>query len=235
MNPNTIPDLVVRLTALEDANKKAEEAGEALSDETEDEMELIRALLAGRVDEALQFRAGVIAHIEALEEALAKSKRLETAIENAFESACLLTESKRLEGIGWAVQMKPSGKPTVVIDDEMTLPDAFKFLDVAISERVSVADKDTLRFYASVILKRAISKEQYDALPKEDAEKVAACLSPHVSKDAIWRALKENDGAVPGAHLFKKEHLKFVKGQAKLPSPKAKLAIAKEAANGGSV
>lgn len=211
----TLPTLVEKMRELEAKEKEAEDNGMSLPDEAYYEKEIVGKLLAGKVDQAVELRRAVEERIEALKLASENAQTLLGKIDTCFMDAIRITESKRLDGLGWSARIQNNSRAAVIIEDELKIPAEYKNTVVSIHKKFNAKDLNEMRFWVSMILRRSVSIEDLKNLSEADQAVVSEHVEEVISKTALETQLKKDPQSVPGAKLEKGQHLRFTKGDAK--------------------
>lgn len=200
--------------------------GELVPDDVTEMVEVANMLLAGRVDQAARFRAGLMAHIEAGKAQLANMNEMLEMTEILMKKAVDATEAKRLDGAFYSLRVqKNGGAPATIIDDELKLP--MKFKKVVMTNSFPYSD-DNMLYWARATLGRLVEWKK-DLVEKEkdtspfyrldiadnEREKLQKHLVIEPSKSAISEELKKPGGLVDGAHQERGSHLRVEAGKAK--------------------
>lgn len=173
--------------------------------------EVANQLLKGKIDQAARFRAGLMAHIEALGSQMEYANNLLKRTEALMEDAVRLNGGNKLEGEAWTIAIKKNGgKPSIIIEDEKLLPKSVFMISLNMKEPYT---DDLHRFFTQVVLKRQVDENQ--TMTDEEKALCEKCISIEPSKTLIGEKLKTDPASIQGAKTERGEHLSVTPGKVK--------------------
>ncbi len=219
----TLAELVDYKKSLE---VEAAKSGESVPDGVVEMAEVATQLLAGKVDQAARFRAGLEAHIEATKSQLSHLVEMLDVTESLMKDAVKVSGSNRIDGQVYSMRIQNNSRASVIIDADGLIP--LEHLKVSLSMGDKYSDEQ-LMFYASIVLGRPVEMKkdmpEFEAqkstpfyrleLTKEERDSVESSVTISVSKSSIESALKKDAASVPGARLERGTHLRVEAGKAK--------------------
>lgn len=173
--------------------------------------EVANQLLKGKIDQAARFRAGLKAHIEALDAQREYASGLLDKTEDLMEEAVRMSGGKKLEGSAWTIAIqKAGGKAAIVVDDDAQIPPSCHTISLSLKEPFSA---EVHKFFMQVALKKEVSGDPNDLSP-EDKAICDRAIRIEVSKTRIGEELKRGV-VIPGVREERGEYLKVTPGKVK--------------------
>lgn len=199
------------LTQLVEQTKNLSEEDQDMHPELIELAEVAGQLLKGKIDQAAMFRAGLKAHIEALNTQMDYAQNLLKRTEDLMEEAVRLSGGKKLEGSAWTIAMqKAGGKAAIVIDDDAQIPPSCQMISLNLKEPYTPG---VHKFFMQVALKKEVSGNPKDLSP-EDTAICERAIKLEVSKTLIGEELKRGV-VIPGVREERGEYLKVTPGKVK--------------------
>lgn len=203
----TLQELIAYKSQLE---KEVTEKGEEVPEEIVQLTDVANQLLAGKIDQAGRFRAGLIAGIEAAQQqAEYLSEMLETT-ERLMKEAVTLSGKPRIDGTTYSLKVQNNSRASTIIEENAQVPDSMKKMSMSMSDKY---DSEKYLLWACIVLNKEVLK--LEDLTADEKVVVEKALKVEVSKTMVEEALKKDPKSIPGARLERGTHLRVEIGKVK--------------------
>lgn len=190
--------------------KEVVEKGEEVPEEIVQLADVANQLLAGRIDQAARFRAGLQAGIESAKSQVAYLQDMLDKTEALMKEAVVLSGKTRLDGTTYSLKIQNNSRASTIIEDVTKIPDSMKTMILSMSDKYDV-EKHLL--WACIVLNKEVTS--LDQLTEEEHLTVAKHITVNISKTLVESALKKDPNSIPGARLERGTHLRIESGKVK--------------------